>query len=143
MPDIYSQNITQMSNSALENVISINDFVNEAALRSNRILPSGPFECPDAELGTKCREVCLDEFIACITDCGSEIEEGFHIELWKMEQLRTFTPPIHGLKRGAAERHRVSVNLKTLLSVPVTVRERILIANMHVHVAVDVPMDVQ
>ena len=32
---------------------------------------------------------------------------------------------------------------KTLLSVPVTVRERILIANMHVHVAVDVPMDVQ
>ena len=80
MPDIYSQNITQMSNSALENVISINDFVNEAALRPNWISSSGPNECPDAELGTKCREVCLDEFIACITDCGSETKESFHIE---------------------------------------------------------------
>jgi len=69
-----------MSNSALENVISINDFVNEAQLRSNLISSSGPFECPDAELGTRCREVCLDEFIACITDCGSEVEGGFHIE---------------------------------------------------------------
>ena len=71
-----------MSNSALENVISINDFVNEAQLRSNRISSSGSFECPDAELGTKCREVCLDEFIACIADCGSEVEGGFHIEFW-------------------------------------------------------------
>ena len=134
-----------MLNSALENVISINDFVNEAALRSNRIFPSGPFECPDAELGTKCREVCLDEFIACITDCGSEVEESFHIELWNMEQLRTFTPPIHGpwSKTRRCRAPSSQRQFKTLLSVPVTVRERILIANMHVHAAVDVPMDVQ
>lgn len=71
-----------MSNSALENVISINDFVNEAQLWSYRISSSGPFECPDAELGTRCREGCLDQFIACITDCGSEVEGGFHIEFW-------------------------------------------------------------
>ena len=69
-----------MSNSALENVISINDFVTEAQLRSNRISSPGPFQCPDAELGTRCREVCLDEFIACIADCGSEVEGSFHIE---------------------------------------------------------------
>ena len=95
-----------MSNSALENVISINDFVNEAALRSNRILPSGPFECPDAELGTKCREVCLDEFIACITDCGSEIEESFHVEstineLWTISPL---TVPIRSEKSSLIRR---------------------------------------
>ena len=124
-----------MSNSALENVISINDFVNEAQLRSNRTLSSGPFECPDAELGTRCREVCLDEFIACITDCGSEVEGGFHIE---------FGPLIHGPDSLCTpERHQHSVNLKPLLSVRVTVQEKILIANMHVHVAVDVRMDVQ
>ena len=131
MPDIYSQNITQMANSALENVISINDFVNKAIPQSNWISSSGPFECPDAELGTKCREICLDQFIACITDCGSETEEGFQIE-------STISPLIHD-----PERHRLGVNLKTLLSVRVTVREKIPIANMHVHVAVDVPMDVQ
>ena len=134
MPDIYSQNITQMSNSALENVISINDFVNEAALRSNRISSSGPYECADAELGTKCREVCLDEFIACITDCGSETEESFHIESKNM---------VHVTWTNYRPSLRVSVYLKTLLSVRVTVPEKIPIANMHVHVAVDVPMDVQ
>ena len=99
MPDIYSQNITQMSNSALENVISINDFVNEAALRSNRISSSGPYECADAELGTKCREVCLDEFIACITDCGSETEEGFLIE-FTINGLWSISPLIHGPDSG-------------------------------------------
>ena len=76
MPDIvFPVYFTQMSNSALENVISINGFVNEAVFRSDR-----NYACPDAELGARCREVCLDEFVACITDCGSEIEEGFHIE---------------------------------------------------------------
>ena len=130
MPDIYSQNITQMSNSALENVISINDFVNEAALRSNRILPSGPFECPDAELGTKCREVCLDEFIACITDWQSviaylKLRKVFILSLGTRTNYGASLRPSmdHSLKHGAVERHRVSVNLKTLPSVRVTVRE--------------------
>ena len=50
---------------------------------------------------------------------------------------------VNGLLIYGPERHQLGVNLKTFLSVRVTVREIIPIANMHVHVAVDVPMDVQ
>ena len=142
-----------MSNSALENVMS-NNFVNEAQIRSNRIPSSGLFECPDAELGARCREVCLDEFIACITDCGSEVEGGFHIEFWANKRPSVRSSMVQtrfGLQSAidwtpelwTPERHRLNVNLKTLLSVRVTVREKILIVNMHVHVAVDVQTDVQ
>ena len=71
----------QMPNSALENAVSINSHVSEPILWSEYRISRGEYaslvECPDAELGTRCRDVCLDEFIACINDCGSETEERF------------------------------------------------------------------
>ena len=71
-----------MSNSALENAVSINSHVSEPIVWPEYRISRGEyspelFECPDAELGMRCRDVCLDEFIACINDCGSETEERF------------------------------------------------------------------
>ena len=126
-----------MPNSALENAVSINSHVSEPIVWPEYRISRGEyspelFECPDAELGMRCRDVCLDEFIACINDCGSETEERFHDAL--------LPTPDSQITR---EHHRVSINLKTNVSVRVTVRGKIRIANMVVRVVVDALMVVQ
>ena len=118
-----------MSNPAQENAISISSPVYGPVRQSDIMYPGQHLrECPDSELGLKCQEVCLDEFITCINECGSETEDGFQ------NDARPPTPS-NDLFVSA-----ISIILKTISSVRVTAREKILIANMHVHVVTDVPM---